>query len=93
MTETRAPSTYLFDNAWQEAHRRLRLIEEVFDPTTFRGGSAMARCFGLTIEQLRDRMVAGGFASAELLDAALAELDRSELWFTPMAMVCAWGRR
>lgn len=59
---------------------------------TFRGGSSAARLVRLSFEQLRGRMLDSGRIVEDVLDAAFAELDRPELWFTGMAMVAAWGR-
>lgn len=60
---------------------------------TFRGASACARLVRLTVEQLRARLVNSGRIGADVIDAAFAELDRPELWFTGMAIIAAWGRR
>jgi SAM-dependent methyltransferase len=46
-----------------------------------------------TVEQMRERLVAGGLASEEEIDRHLANIDAGGLDFATSPMISAWGRR
>jgi SAM-dependent methyltransferase len=62
------------------------------DVPLFRGGSAHARFWSLTWQQVRGRLAAIG-EPAPVIDRGRAELDDEQRWFHGPAMVTAWGRR
>lgn len=57
----------------------------------FAGRSTLAQFWSLTWVQARDLLLAQG-ATAELIDAARAELDDPRRWFRAPATVRVWGR-
>jgi SAM-dependent methyltransferase len=57
------------------------------------GGSPTARFWSLTLETLRERIVAAGLSTADALDAAQRLLTDPEFWDLAPAFVAAWGRR
>jgi SAM-dependent methyltransferase len=76
-------SSYILDNAWPEARRRLSALEAVCDPATFRRLEALGvrpgfRCFepgcgaGSVARWLADRVVPGGHVLAVDLDPRFA---------------------
>jgi SAM-dependent methyltransferase len=67
-------------------------IDAELDVPLFRGGSAHARFWSLTWQQVRDRVVALG-EPAEVIDDGVAELGDPQRWFHGPATVIAWGRR
>ena len=67
-------------------------VDAELDVPLFRGGSALARFWGLSWQQVRDRVVAVG-EPADVIDRGLADLGDEERWFPGPAMVTAWGRR
>jgi SAM-dependent methyltransferase len=67
-------------------------VDAELDVPLFRGGSALARFWGLSWQQVRDRVVAVG-EPADVIDRGLADLGDEQRWFTAPAMVTAWGRR
>ena len=66
-------------------------IEAEADVPLFRGGSALARFWSLTWQQVRDRVIAAG-EPAHVIDQGLADLGDEQRWFPGPAMVTAWGR-
>jgi SAM-dependent methyltransferase len=61
--------------------------------TMQRGGERTPDFFRLTLDQLRDRLIAGGYVSAGELETYLGLLDRPDfVWMTPI-MMAVWGRR
>jgi len=46
-----------------------------------------------TVEQMRERLIAGGLATAEEVDRHLANIDSGGLDFATSPMISAWGRR
>jgi hypothetical protein len=58
-----------------------------------RGGGPTARFWQLTLETLRERIVAAGLASDTLLDDAQQLLDDPDFWDLAPAFVATWGRR
>jgi SAM-dependent methyltransferase len=58
-----------------------------------RGGDATARFWKLTLETLRDRIVAAALVSAAALDEAQHFLDDPNFWDLAPAFVAGWGRR
>ncbi len=57
------------------------------------GGSPTARFWKLTLETLRERIVAAGLATDALVRDAQALLDDPDFWDLAPAFVAAWGRR
>jgi SAM-dependent methyltransferase len=59
----------------------------------WRGGGPGGRIWQLTIDQLRDAILAAGLMSADELAAALALCDDPRLTMMSPLMMAAWGRR
>jgi SAM-dependent methyltransferase len=79
-------STYTLDNTWEKAHRRLRLLERVFDPGTISRLTALGvgpgwRCLevaggaGSIATWLCDQVGESGTVTAVDLDPRFLELD------------------
>jgi SAM-dependent methyltransferase len=60
---------------------------------TWRGGTAGGLIWRLTIEQLRDEMIASGVVTAEDVATALALCDDPDLAVLSQVTMAAWGRR
>jgi SAM-dependent methyltransferase len=56
-------------------------------------GPACAELERATVEQIRDRLLAGGIATGEEIDAHLAAVNDGALDLATSPMVTAWGRR
>jgi pimeloyl-ACP methyl ester carboxylesterase len=67
-------------------------IDAELDVPLFRGGSAHARFWSLTWQQVRDRVAAVG-EPAHVIDEGQADLADEQRWFTGPAMMTAWGQR
>jgi SAM-dependent methyltransferase len=67
-------------------------IDAELDVPLFRGGSAHARFWSLTWQQIRDRVAAVG-EPAHVIDQGRAELSDEQRWFHGPATMTAWGRR
>jgi SAM-dependent methyltransferase len=67
-------------------------INAALDVPLFRGGSTQARFWGLTWEQVRERVVAAG-EPGEIIDRGQADLADERRWFHGPAMVIACGWR
>jgi SAM-dependent methyltransferase len=67
-------------------------IDAELDVPLFRGGSAHARFWSLTWQQVRDRVAAVG-EPAHVIDQGQAELSDEQRWFQGPATMTAWGRR
>ncbi len=67
-------------------------IDAELDVPLFRGGSAHARFWSLTWQQVRDRVAAVG-EPAHVVDQGQAELSDEQRWFHGPATMTAWGRR
>lgn len=83
---TASDSTYTLDNTWEKAHRRLRLLETVYDPGTISRLTALGvgpgwRCMevaagaGSIARWLCDRVGQSGTVTAVDLDPRFLELD------------------
>jgi hypothetical protein len=59
----------------------------------WRGGEDGGRIWRLTIEQLRDEMIASGVVTADDVDAALALCDGPEAAVVSHIAMATWGRR
>jgi hypothetical protein len=59
----------------------------------WRGGEDGGRIWRLTIDQLRDEMIASGVVTADDVDAALALCDDPEAAVVSQITMAAWGRR
>ena len=70
----------------------LASIDAELDVPLFRGGSAHARFWSLTWQQVRDRVIAVG-EPAQVIDDGQADLADQQRWFTGPAMMTAWGQR
>ncbi len=70
----------------------LASIDAELDVPLFRGGSAHARFWSLTWQQVRDRVIAVG-EPARVIDDGRADLADQQRWFTGPAMMTAWGQR
>jgi hypothetical protein len=57
------------------------------------GGSPTARFWKLTLETLRERIVAAGLATGAAIDDAQHLLDDPDFWDLAPAFVATWGRR
>jgi SAM-dependent methyltransferase len=57
-----------------------------------RGGAPTARFWSLTLETLRERIVAAELLTGEALDAAQRLLEDPDFWDLAPAFVAAWGR-
>ena len=74
------------------ARHGLADIDAELDVPLFRGGSAHARFWSLTWQQVRDRVAAAG-EPAHVMDQGQAELSDEQRWFHGPATMTAWGRR
>ena len=70
----------------------LASIDAELDVPLFRGGSAHARFWSLTWQQVRDRVIAVG-EPAQVIDDGQADLADDQRWFTGPAMMTARGQR
>jgi 2-polyprenyl-3-methyl-5-hydroxy-6-metoxy-1,4-benzoquinol methylase len=70
----------------------LQAVAADADVQFFAGGSAGAQFIAVSVAQLRDTMVAGGYPPEDL-DRCLALLDDPSVWFPQMAIVGASGHR
>ena len=62
------------------------------DAPFFRGGSAYARFWMYSFDELRDRIMAQGMRPEDL-ELAIAQANDPNLWLTCHAMISAWGRK
>lgn len=67
-------------------------VEAEIDAPFFRGGSAYARFWGHTFEELRDQIIVQGMVPEDV-DMAVAQANDGNLWLSCHAMVAAWGRK
>ena len=72
------------------ARHGLAGIGAELDVPLFRGGSAHARLWSLTWQQVRDRVAAVG-EPADVIDQGQAELSDEQRWFTGPATITAWA--
>ena len=63
------------------------------DIPMLRGGGPIAKFFQLTSEQVREKILAHGFLTADRFDAGHALLDDPSLWGFAGAGIGVWGRR
>ena len=62
------------------------------DAPLFRGGSAYARFWGHSYQELRDRIINQGMAPEDV-DSAVTQANNPNLWLSCHAMIAAWGRK
>jgi SAM-dependent methyltransferase len=74
------------------ARHGLADIGAELDVPLFRGGSAHARFWSLTWQQVREQVAAAG-EPAHVIDRGQAELSDEQRWFPGPATMTAWGRR
>lgn len=67
-------------------------VDAEIDAPFFRGGSAYARFWSHSFQELRDQIVAQGMASEDV-DSAIVQANDPDLWLSCHAMISAWGRR
>ena len=67
-------------------------VDAELDVPLFRGGSAQARLWSLTWQQVRDQVAAVG-EPTHVIDQGQADLADDQRWFHGPAMLTAWGRR
>lgn len=75
-----------------QRHRYRALGTHAIAPV-LRGGGPTARFWKLTLETLRERIVAAGLGTHASLDDAQQLLDDPGFWDLAPAFVAAWGRR
>ena len=101
-------SPYIVPNSWNQARRRLELLEACYDAASFKRASALGvregwRCLdagaghGSFARWLGSQVGAAGMTAvgepAHVIDQGQADLAEEQRWFHGPAMVTAWGRR
>jgi hypothetical protein len=67
-------------------------VNAEIDAPLFRGGSAYARFWGYSFDEMRDQIMSAGMTRDEV-DLAVAQAQNSNLWLSCHAMIAAWGRK
>lgn len=71
----------------------LRQVGGEGDFSVLQGGSPVAKCFSLTAEQMRERIIESGELSVDRLDEALGLLRSPDFWAFGGGGVAVWGQR
>ena len=71
----------------------LEAVEAAGRSRVYRGGSPGTAFMRLSLDSLRDALVAAGALTADDVDQALARVDDPETVFTSPLMIGAWGRK
>ncbi len=67
-------------------------VDAKIDAPFFCGGSAYARFWGHSFEELRDQLMSAGMTRDDV-DLAIVQAKDSNLWLSCHAMIAAWGRK
>jgi predicted O-methyltransferase YrrM len=71
----------------------LEAVEAAGRSRVYRGGSPGTAFMRLSLDSLRDALVAAGALTADEIDQTLARVDDPETVFTSPLMIGAWGRK